>query len=67
MVCRLCALSAEVEASCGLMQDLAAAIMEVDVDKFTDIVKEFDSMSRLVSPILHHEFCVLWLQSSEVI
>lgn len=30
-------------------QDLAAAIVEVDADKFTDVVKEFDSMSRLVS------------------
>ena len=32
-----------------LMQDLVAAIVEVDADKFTDVVKEFDSMSRLVS------------------
>jgi hypothetical protein len=32
-----------------LLQDLAAAVVEVDADKFTDVVKEFDSMSRLVS------------------
>lgn len=34
------------------MQDLATAIDEVDTVKFTDVVKEFDSMSRLVSMIL---------------
>lgn len=32
---------------CKFLQDLAAAIVEVDADKFTDVVKEFDSMSRL--------------------
>lgn len=32
-----------------LLQDLAAAIDEMDIVKFTDVVKEFDSMSRLVS------------------
>ncbi|KAG0583228.1 hypothetical protein M758_3G120900 [Ceratodon purpureus] len=32
---------------CKFLQDLAAATAEVDVDKFTDVVKEFDSMSRL--------------------
>lgn len=34
------------------MQDLATAIDEVDTVKFTDVVKEFDSMSRLVSMLL---------------
>lgn len=34
------------------MQDLATAIDEVDTVKFTDVVKEFDSMSRLVSILL---------------
>jgi alpha-soluble NSF attachment protein len=29
------------------LQDLATAITEVDTEKFTDVVKEFDSMSRL--------------------
>jgi len=33
----------------NLLQDLAASIDESDVVKFTDVVKEFDSMSRLVS------------------
>lgn len=32
---------------CKFLQDLAAAIVEGDTDKFTDVVKEFDSMSRL--------------------
>ena len=31
------------------LQDLAAAIDEEDVAKFTDAVKEFDSMTPLVS------------------
>jgi hypothetical protein len=31
-----------------LIQDLAGAIDEVDVVKFTDIVKEYDNMSRIV-------------------
>lgn len=30
-------------------QDIAAAIDEEDVAKFTDVVKEFDSMTPLVS------------------
>jgi alpha-soluble NSF attachment protein len=30
-----------------VIQDLAGAIDEVDVVKFTDIVKEYDSMSRI--------------------
>jgi alpha-soluble NSF attachment protein len=30
-----------------VIQDLASAIDEVDVVKFTDIVKEYDSMSRI--------------------
>lgn len=34
------------------MQDLATAVDEVDTVKFTDVVKEFDSMSRLVSMLL---------------
>ncbi|KAH7373112.1 hypothetical protein KP509_17G037800 [Ceratopteris richardii] len=32
---------------CKLLMDLAASIEEEDVDKFTDAVKEFDSMTRL--------------------
>lgn len=32
---------------CKFLQDLAASIDERDVVKFTDVVKEFDSMSRL--------------------
>jgi alpha-soluble NSF attachment protein len=32
-----------------MLQDLAAAIDETDVVKFTDVVKDFDTMSRLVS------------------
>ncbi|KAG0556996.1 hypothetical protein M758_11G090800 [Ceratodon purpureus] len=32
---------------CKFLQDLAAAIDEMDIVKFTDVVKEFDSMSRL--------------------
>jgi alpha-soluble NSF attachment protein len=32
---------------CKFLQDLATAIDEVDTVKFTDVVKEFDSMSRL--------------------
>ncbi|BBN05580.1 alpha-soluble NSF attachment protein [Marchantia polymorpha subsp. ruderalis] len=32
---------------CKFLADLAAAIDEEDVGKFTDVVKEFDSMSRL--------------------
>lgn len=31
------------------VQDLAASVDDVDVGKFTDVVKEYDSMSRLVS------------------
>lgn len=31
-----------------LWQDIAAAIDEEDVTKFTDVVKEFDSMTPLV-------------------
>ena len=31
-----------------LVQDLAGAVDEVDVAKFTDAVKEFDSMTKLV-------------------
>ena len=31
-------------------QDIAAAMDEEDVGKFTDVVKEFDSMTPLVSP-----------------
>jgi hypothetical protein len=34
-----------------VIQDLASAIDEVDVVKFTDIVKEYDSMSRIVSSL----------------
>jgi hypothetical protein len=30
-------------------QDLASAVEEADVVKFTDVVKEFDSFTRLVS------------------
>jgi alpha-soluble NSF attachment protein len=30
-----------------VIQDLASSIDEVDVVKFTDIVKEYDSMSRI--------------------
>ena len=30
-------------------QDLAVAVEEADVVKFTDVVKEFDSFTRLVS------------------
>ncbi|KAL5991776.1 Alpha-soluble NSF attachment protein 2 [Asimina triloba] len=30
-----------------LWQDLAAAIDEEDIEKFTNVVKEFDSMTRL--------------------
>lgn len=32
---------------CKLLMDLAASIEEEDVDRFTDAVKEFDSMTRL--------------------
>ncbi|KAH9290395.1 hypothetical protein KI387_034512, partial [Taxus chinensis] len=32
---------------CKFLADLAAAIDEEDVEKFTDVVKEFDSMTRL--------------------
>lgn len=31
-----------------LFQDLAASIDEEDVDRFTNAIKEFDSMTRLV-------------------
>lgn len=43
-----CALDSEVWSLFNLLQDLAASIGESDVVKFTDVVKEFDSMSRLV-------------------
>lgn len=38
----------------SLCQDIAAAVDEEDVVKFTDVVKEFDSMTPLVklSPAL---------------
>lgn len=36
------------------LQDLAASIDERDVVKFTDVVKEFDSMSRLVRFSMTH-------------
>ncbi|XP_024360193.1 alpha-soluble NSF attachment protein 2 isoform X2 [Physcomitrium patens] len=32
---------------CKFLQDLAASIDEMDVEKFTEVVKEFDSMIRL--------------------
>ena len=34
---------------CFICQDIASAIDEEDVTKFTDVVKEFDSMTPLVS------------------
>ena len=34
----------------SLCQDIAAALDEEDVMKFTDVVKEFDSMTSLVQP-----------------
>jgi len=43
----------------NLSQDLAAAISEVDTDKFTDVVKEFDSMSRLVSLVCMMSFWIV--------
>lgn len=33
---------------CALWQDIAASVDEEDVAKFTDVVKEFDSMTPLV-------------------
>uniref|UniRef100_A0A7I4BJL4 Uncharacterized protein n=1 Tax=Physcomitrium patens TaxID=3218 RepID=A0A7I4BJL4_PHYPA len=41
---------------CKFLQDLAAAIDEMDVVAFTDVVKEFDSMSRLVSLMIYLGF-----------
>ena len=38
-----------------LVQDLAAAVDEVDVAKFTDAVKEFDSMTKLVFQAFYFE------------
>lgn len=46
-------------------QDLATAVVEVDADKFTDVVKEFDSMSRLVSLVYITSFMGCGYQSSE--
>jgi len=34
-------------------QDLASAIDEEDIAKFTDVVKEFDSMTPLVWAVNH--------------
>jgi hypothetical protein len=34
----------------SLCQDIAAAVDEEDVVKFTDVIKEFDSMTPLVKP-----------------
>jgi alpha-soluble NSF attachment protein len=34
-----------------LLSDLAAAMEEGDVAKFTDAIKEFDSMTRLVCSV----------------
>lgn len=34
----------------SLCQDIASALDEEDVAKFTDVVKEFDSMTPLVQP-----------------
>ena len=39
-----------------LLQDLAAAIDEMDVVKFTDVVKDFDNLSRLVSFLMLRVF-----------
>lgn len=44
----------------NFLQDLAAAIFEVDADKFTDVVKEFDSMSRLVSLVCMMKLWILF-------
>lgn len=39
------------------MKDLAAAIDEENINKFTDVVKEYDSMIRLVNS-RHFLFCI---------
>lgn len=40
-----------------LFQDLAASMDEGDVAKFTDAIKEFDSMTRLVCSVAVPCFC----------
>lgn len=52
-------LDPECEHFVDLWQDLVASIDEMDIVKFTDVVKEFDSMSRLVSFLILMSFCVV--------
>lgn len=59
--------------SCSLVfiitfQDLATAIDEEDVPKLTSIIKEFDSISKLVHLFLALKFnsCSFFLLESEV-
>lgn len=49
------------------MQDLASAIDEEDVAKFTEVVKEFDSMTRLVCPLKHWHMISFFVQSAKVL
>lgn len=51
-----------------ICQDIASAIDEEDVTKFTDVVKEFDSMTPLVIlSIFLNLHCIITLKISNLV